>query len=262
MAEDKQSEDKEFMTTLAKGLAVIELFGAQARAGKGATLTISQAASGAGVSRATARRILLTLERLHYVEQRGRDFSLAPAALNLGFAWLSGQPWIDRAQPQMRALSDRFQESCSAAILEEAQTVYVARVQGRRIMSNAVTVGTRLPAFHSSMGRVLLGYLDEAELWRRLKAFTPKPMTHLTILDKQAIADRIREDHAQGFSIVDEELEKGLRSIAVPLLNRTGEAIAAINLATHSSRMTRTEMREQFLPALLEAAKEIGEGVV
>jgi IclR family pca regulon transcriptional regulator len=245
-------DDKEFMATLAKGLAVLGLFG-KARP----TMTLSEAALAANVSRATARRILRTLAELGYVEQRGRQFSLSPNILQLGFAYLATQNWIERAAPLMKELSERVHESCSAAILQGTEIVYVVRVPTRRIMSVAVSVGSRLPAFHSSMGRVQLGFLDAAEIWRRLKSVRIEPMTPSTITDLQALFDRIRDDHAQGFSIVDEELERGLRSIAVAVVDRANQAVGALNLSTHATRTTRNEMRDKFLPELRGIAAQI-----
>jgi IclR family pca regulon transcriptional regulator len=129
-------------------------------------------------------------------------------------------------------------------------------------MSATVAVGTRLPAFHTSLGRTLLGFLDAAELWRRLKSLRVEAYTPSTIVDVQALFDRVRQDYAQGFSIVDEELERGLRSIAVPIVDRSGQALAALNLSTHSTRTTRNEMRERFLPSLRAAAAQISASVV
>jgi IclR family pca regulon transcriptional regulator len=245
-------DDKEFMATLAKGLAVLGLFGRQRPA-----MTLSEAALAANVSRATARRILRTLAELGYVEQRGRQFSLSPNILQRGFAYLATQNWIERAVPLMKDLSERLHESCSAAILQGAEIVYVARVPTRRIMSVAVSVGSRLPAFHSSMGRVQLGFLDPSEIWRRLKSVRIEPMTPSTITDLQALFDRVRDDHEQGFSIVDEELERGLRSIAVPVVDRQNQVVAGLNLSTHSTRTTRNEMRDKFLPELRAVAAQI-----
>ncbi|MBV9980709.1 IclR family transcriptional regulator C-terminal domain-containing protein [Bradyrhizobium sp.] len=238
-------DDKEFMATLAKGLAVLGAFGRQRPA-----MTLSEAAAVADLSRAAARRVLRTLSMLGYVEQQGRQFSLSPRILEFGFAYLSTQSWIDRALPLMRELSERLGESCSAAILQGHDIVYVARVPARRIMSAALSVGSRLPALHTALGRVLFGYLDEAEIWRRLKANRIEAYTPQSITDLQALFDRIRADREQGFSIVDEELELGLRALAVPVLDRTGQAVGAINLSTHSTRTTRNEMRERFLPEL------------
>ncbi len=181
----------------------------------------------------------------------------SPGILRLGFAYLATQTWIERATPLMKELSERLHESCSAAILQGTEVVYVARVPTRRIMSVAISVGSRLPAFHSSMGRVQLGFLDDAEIWRRLMSLRIEPLTPSTITDPQALFDRVRADHAQGFSIVDEELERGLRSIAVPLVDRAGQCVAALNLSTHSTRTTRNEMRERFLPELKAVAERI-----
>jgi IclR family pca regulon transcriptional regulator len=245
-------DDKEFMATLAKGLAVLGAFGRQRPA-----MTLSEAAEVADLSRAAARRVLRTLSLLGYVEQQGRNFSLSPRILEFGFAYLSTQSWIDRALPLMRELSERLGESCSAAILQGHDIVYVARVPARRIMSAALSVGSRLPALHTALGRVLFGYLDEAEIWRRLKAQRIEAYTPQSITDLQALFDRIRADRAQGFSIVDEELELGLRALAVPLLDRTGQAVGAINLSSHSTRTTRNEMRERFLPELNRIADQI-----
>jgi len=251
------TEDKEFMATLAKGLAVLGSFDKQRPA-----MTLSQAAQATGVSRATARRILRTLTELGYVVQEGRQFSLSFGILKLGFAYLATQNWIEQAAPLMRQLSEQFHESCSAAILKGTEIVYVARIPASRIMSVALAVGTRLPAFHTSLGRIQLGFVDDAELWRRLRSLRIEGYTPSTIIEVQALFDRVQEDHAQEFSIVDEELERGLRSIAVPIVDRNGQAIAALNLSTHSTRTTRNEMRERFLPNLRRVAKQLSSLVV
>jgi IclR family pca regulon transcriptional regulator len=249
-----EGRDKEFMSTLAKGLAVLSAFGKQRPA-----MTLSDAAAVANLSRATARRVLRTLARLGYVVQDGRAFSLTPRVLELGFAYLSGQDWIDRALPMMKEVSEQLGESCSGSILQGVEIVYVARVPARRIMSTALAVGSRLPAFHTSLGRAQLGYLDGAEIWRRLRSVPIEPYTPYTITDMQALFDRVRADREQGFSIVDEELEQGLRSIAVPVLDRTGQAVGAINLSAHTTRTTRNEMREKFLPELRRIAQRISQ---
>jgi IclR family transcriptional regulator, pca regulon regulatory protein len=256
LAPDDRRTDKEFMLTLARGLTVLNGFGRMRP-----SMTLSQAAETAALSRATARRILRTLKELGYVEQVGRQFSLTPRVLKLGFAYLSGQNWIEHALPLMKELSERVHESCSAAILEGTEIVYVARVPTQRIMSTALAVGSRLPAFHTSMGRVQLGFVEDAEIWRRLKSLRISPYTPYTITDLQALFDRIRADREQGFSIVDEELEKGLRSIAVPVVDRDGQAIGAINLSTHSTRTTRNEMRAKFLVELRRLAERISQSL-
>lgn len=244
--------DREFMTTLAKGLTVMRAFSADRPA-----MTLSETAALAELTRATARRILRTLSALGYVAQNGRQFSLTPRVLELGFGYLSSQSWIDQALPLLKELSATVQESCSAAILQGTDIVYVARIPTSRIMSAALTVGSRLPAFHTSLGRVQLGYVDDAELWQRVMSLRLQAFTTQTITEPQALFDRIKADRAQGFSIVDEELERGLRSIAVPIVDRRGNAVAGLNLSTNSTRITRNHMREDFLPRLKGVAGEI-----
>lgn len=246
-------KDKEYAATLAKGLGVLGSFGHERPA-----MSLSEVAAAAAVSRAAARRLLRTLVGLGYVSQNGKLFALAPRILELGFAYLSTQSWIDRAEPLMKELSHAFQESCSAAILQGTEIVYVARSAAPyRIMSTTITIGTRLPAFHTSLGRAQLGFFEDGYLSDLLKTMTLEPYTPNTIVDRAALIERIKKDHAQGFSIVDEELEKGLRSIAVPVVNRAGTCVAAINLSAHSNRTTRSEMRERFHPRLREAAETI-----
>ncbi len=245
--------DKEFMTTLAKGLAVLGSFGEQRP-----TMTLSEAAVASDLSRATARRVLLTLAALGYVVQKGRDFSLAPRILELGFAYLSTQSWVDRAEPLMKELSHDVQESCSAAILQGAEIVYVARMPApHRILSTTIAIGTRLPAFYTSLGRVQLGFLSDAEIAERLWLGPASPQTPRTLTSPEALVARIKADHGQGYSIVDEELEKGLRSVAVPIVTRGGANVGAINLSAHSSRVSRNELRDRFLPKLYAIARQI-----
>jgi IclR family transcriptional regulator, pca regulon regulatory protein len=257
LGEGAATVDKEFMATLAKGLAVLGTFGEQRP-----SMTLSEAAAAADLSRATARRVLRTLAALGYVVQNGRQFSLAPRILELGFAYLSTQSWIDRAEPLMKELSHAVDESCSAAILQGTEVVYVARMPAPyRILSTTIAVGTRLPAFHTSLGRIQLGFLDKEELWRRLKSIRIEHYTPTTITDLAALVARIKADRDQGFSIVDEELERGLRSLAVPIVTRSGKNVGAINLSAHASRTTRNEMRDRFLPQLRAVGQQISRGL-
>ena len=228
------------MTTLAKGLAVLGSFGEQRPA-----MTLSQAAAAADLTRATARRVLLTLTELGYVSRRGRNFSLAPRILELGFAYLSTQSWIDRAEPLMKELSHALQESCSAAILQGSEIVYVARMPApHRIMSTTIAVGTRLPAFHTSLGRIQAWLFRRGGAGPAARRRDADPYTASTITDPDALVARIAADHQQGYSIVDEELERGLRSLAVPIVSRSGHNVGAINLSALSNRTTQKEMRE------------------
>ena len=251
-------EGKEFVASLAKGLSVLRAFNETRPA-----MSLTEAAAVAGLSRAAARRVLLTLAELGYVVHSGRDFTLSPLVLELGFAYLSIQSWVVRAEPLMKAISTAHEESSYAGILHGSEIVVVARASPpASIMGTAMTVGTRLPAFHTAMGRVQLGYLADAEIWDRLRAAPFNPYTPATITDSAALVERVKADREQGFSIVDEELERGLRALAVPVVKRNGAVVGAINMTAHASRTTRNEMRDHYLPALREAAAKISLSLV
>ena len=226
-------------------------------------MTLSEAAEASELTRAAARRVLRTLVGLGYVAQDGRQFSLAPRILELGFAYLSTQSWIDRAEPLMKELSHTLQESCSAAILQGSEIVYVARMPApHRLMSTTIAVGTRLPAFHTSLGRIQLGYLAEDELEARVATATLKRHTPHTITDPAQLTQRIRADREQGYSVVDEELELGLRSIAMPIVTRAGVNVGAINLSAHAGRTTKADLHDRFLPRLAEVTTAISRTLV
>ncbi|MBU0585318.1 MAG: helix-turn-helix domain-containing protein [Alphaproteobacteria bacterium] len=238
--------------SLDKGLAVMEILALHP-----AGMTLTAMAEEAGLTRAGARRFLLTLCASGYATQSGRLFSLSPKLLGVARTWLQGAPLWTHADPFMRAVASELNESCSAAVLSGADVVYVARVPGRRILSVALTVGTRLPAWCTSMGRVLLSDLSPAELKRFLDSATIERRTPKSIINRQELAGRIGEASRDGFAIVDEELEIGLRSIAVPVRDRMGRIIAAINVSTQSARFSSDDMRREILPKLTEAARKI-----
>lgn len=251
-------DGKEFMASLAKGLAVLAAFG-PARP----SMSLTEAAAVAGLSRAAARRVLLTLGELGYVEQHGRDFALSPRILDLGFAYLSILSWVERTEPLLKELSSEFQEAATAATLHGAEAIVVAQSSAPVwIMSSTMAVGTRLPAFHSALGRIQLGYLDDEEIWKRLRALSIEQYTPSTITDLAALVERVKSDRAQGFSMVDEELERGLRALAVPLVAHSGAVVGAINLSGHSARTTRNEMRDRYLPRLRATAELISKFIV
>ena len=240
------------MATLAKGLAAIEAFDAAHP-----KLTLSQLAEILGISRAAARRILRTLEALGYVERQDRLFTPGARVLKLGFAYLSSQSWTARTQSALDALCEDLGESCAAAVLQGDEVVIVASAASRRILAGHLAIGARLSAFHSSMGRIQLAELDEASLAARAAALRFAPFTPSTIVDRDAIVMRIREDGERGYSLVDEELEQGLRSLAVAVVGRRGRSIAALAINVQSNRVTRNDLRDLFLPKLREAARRI-----
>src|SRR5690606_33467096 len=222
---------RDLVGSLAKGLRVLEVV-AEAPSG----LRLSHVAEACGLTRAGARRLLLTLAAEGYVRQEGRRFLLSAKLLSLTRRWLGGSSLWTCAEPIMREVSQALGESCSAAVLEGEDIVYVARVAGRRIVSVSLSVGTRLPAHCTSMGRVLPSDLEDDELARFLERATIHANTPKTITDRQEIAARVAKVRRAGYAIVDEELELGLRSIAVPVRSRTGRIVAAINVSTQSAR--------------------------
>jgi len=233
-------------------MAVIEAFSSERP-----KLTLSEVARLTGISRATTRRVLLTLERLGHVRSDGRLFSLTPRVLTLGWAYLSSLNLWDSAQPLMEDLVERTGESCSAATLDLPDIVYVARVPTRRIMTISLGIGARLPAHATALGRVLLAELPAAELDAYLAGTPPEPQTELTItspVELRGLLDEVRE---QGWAVVDQELEIGLRAVAAPIRAADGTPIAALNVAAAAPRVSLDELRERFLPALLETAELI-----
>ncbi len=242
-----------YVQSFARGLSVIRSFSAFAPA-----QTLTEVAERTGLTRAGARRILLTLQTLGYVEAEGRLFRLTPKILDLGYAYLSSLPLWQRAGPAMQAVVAQVHESCSAAVLDGPDIVYVLRVPTQKIMSINLGVGSRLPAYCTSMGRVLLADLPPAERERRLAQRPLQALTPRTLTDPQALAVAIDKVQREGFSLVDQELEDGLVSMAVPVRDRSGRAVAALNVSGQASRSSPALLREQWLPALRAAAAEIG----
>ncbi|HEY1392912.1 MAG TPA: IclR family transcriptional regulator [Methylibium sp.] len=241
-----------YVQSFARGLEVLRSFGADAPA-----QTLSEAAERAGLTRAGARRILLTLQHLGYVEAEGRLFRLTPKVLELGFAYLSSQPVWQLAQPVMEELTASLHESCSAAVLDGEDIVYVLRIPASKIMSINLGIGSRLPAYCTSMGRVLLAGLGDEELKHKLAQMKLAAHTPRTITDPERLFEVLQQVRLQGFALVAEELEGGLVSIAVPIVNRAGRAIAAINISGQQHRTPPAHMLEVFLPRLLAAAARI-----
>ena len=245
---------RDLVGSLSKGLAVLEIL---ARAPTGLRLT--EVAEAAGLTRAGARRLLLTFVAEGWVRQQGRLFLLSPKLLTVARTWLDGTPLWSYVEPILKDVSQSLGESCSAAVLQGEEVVYVARVAGSAILTVSLEVGARLPAHCTSMGRVLLSELDGSELTRFLGQMTISARTPKTITDPVTLAGRIADARRDGYAIVDEELELGLRSIAVPVRSRFGTIVASINVSTQSARHSCDDMRERFLPRLLNAAGRIEE---
>ena len=243
------SERPATLQGLERGLAVIQAFTHETP-----SMTLSEVARRTDISRATARRILHTLEALGFMRSDGRRFSLSPRVLSLGWAYLSSLNLWEIAQPFMEDLSAEVQETCSATTLDLPDIVFVARVPSRRILMMSLGVGSRLPAYATAMGRVLLAGLSDEEVASHLAQTQLEALTHRTTTDParlRAIVSAVRE---QGFSLVDEELELGLRSLSVPLRTAEGHTLAALNLCAATARVSVEEMHTRYLPAMQRTA--------
>ncbi|MFT8244933.1 IclR family transcriptional regulator C-terminal domain-containing protein [Roseomonas sp. BN140053] len=245
-------ERREAMAGLAKGLAILECFGAGT-----AQLTLAEAARRAGLSRPAARRCLLTLLELGYVAQDGRHFTPQPRMLRLGYAFLSATPLPRLAQPVLEAVQAATGEAVSLAILDGAETVFVARAAPQRMVSVGPGVGSRLPAWCSATGRVLLSGLPAEAAAARLQGIEFRALTLRTAVAPAAVLARIEEARQSGFALCDEELELGLLSAAVPVRDLSGAVVAAMAVSTAPSRRSLAELGRDLLPLVLEGAARL-----
>jgi IclR family pca regulon transcriptional regulator len=241
--------EPEYVMGLEKGLSIIEAFGM-----KKGPLTLTQAAEITGHTKGSVRRSLLTLCRLGYAAQHGHSFVLAPRALRLGYAYVVSDPLTKIAQPILEITSERTQEAASIAVLDSQDAVFVARSANRRSLASGLGVGSRLPAYCSATGRVLLSGRPPAEVKFMLNRMALPALTPHTRTTTSSIMKEIEFVGRHGYAIIDEELEIGIRSIAVPICNARGEMIAAMSLSVATSRMTREGVVEHLLPEL-EAAR-------
>jgi IclR family pca regulon transcriptional regulator len=245
-------DDPNFVVALARGLSVIRAFSGQQE-----KMTLAEVARAVGLSRATTRRFLLTLQALGFVQFSGREFWLAPKVLTLAHAYLSSSLLPRIAPPFLERISEALGESCSVSILSGNEVVYVARSRSRRMSAMARHVGSHQPAYCTSMGRVLLASLSPAELDAYFQAVTLRPYTRHTVTsetDLRAILETVRAQH---YAASDQQLEPDLRAIAVPLVDASGRTVAALHATTQASRTTMRQMTSRFLPVLREAAAEM-----
>lgn len=242
----------DFVRSLARGLAVIKAFDHESP-----VMTLSDVARKTGLSRASAGRFLKTLVALEYASFDGRDYCLRPRVLELGMAYFSSHNFVEIANPILRAAADRAQEPCSMAVLDGAEIVYVARHTADRMMSISINIGKRYPAHSTSLGWVLLGGLSDDELGALLERAEIRQVTPFTVSEKSRLMELVRQGRHAGYCQADSQLEVGILSIAVPVHDRAGRMIAAINMGVPSSRHTPETLRRDLLPVLREAAHEI-----
>jgi IclR family pca regulon transcriptional regulator len=245
--------DPNFMSSLARGLAVINAFQERKR-----HLTIAQISHRTEIPRAAVRRCLYTLMQLGYATTDGRTYSLLPKVLTLGHAYLSSTPLAVSAQPYLDRISEQLHEACNLATLEGEQVLYVARSAiPQRLISVDLSVGSRLPAYCTSMGRILLAALDDDSLHDYLSHADLQAKTSRTLHTPEALWECLQQVRQQGWCLVDQELEQGLRSLAVPVYDSSGHVLAAMNVSTHAGRVPASELEQRFLPIMLNASREL-----
>ncbi len=245
--------DPDFMTSLARGLHVIRAF-----AGLDRGLTIAEVSRATGLTRAVVRRCLYTLRELGYAASDGRSFYLQPRILSLGYAYLSTAPLSTAAPPILQELSERIGEATTVAVLDEGAVVYVARASTPRIMSVTLGVGSRLQAYCTALGRVLLASLPPTQADALLERTELTAHTRFTVTSRERLMEILAEVRAADFALNDQELEIGLRSLAVPVRNVVGVTVAAMNVSAQASRLSSRELVETVLPALRAAAERLG----
>ena len=242
----------DFVTALERGLAVIQCFDAEHR-----SMTLAEVSVRPGLSRGTARRFLLTLAELGFVAADNGGFSLTPRVMRLGYAFLSSLGIGEIAEPIIRGLGAQLDETVSLAVLDGEDVVFLARAEARRVYRTNVTVGARLPAHATSLGRVLLAGLPDAELAAWLERVQPVAYTPKTIMDKDRLMKAILQARQDGFATMDEELQIGIRSVAVPVPDRDGSTLAALNIGGLTPQTSLAVLRNEFVPLLRAAAAEI-----
>lgn len=243
---------RDFVAALEKGLSVIEALGAS-----GSKLTLSDVARGAGITRAAARRFLLTLTALGHAEYDGQRFALTPRVLRLGYAYFSSASLPRLAQPVLERVGERTHEVASLAVLDGTEVLFLGRSTRRRIVSATTGVGTRMPAYCSAMGRALLAHWPESEIDAFLRSIPRDRLTPKTKTGMRELLDEIAKVREQSYAISDEELEIGLRSIAVPVADSRGQSVVAIAVSLQASHMTAAQMVRQILPTLRSARDEL-----
>jgi IclR family pca regulon transcriptional regulator len=253
---DFEMLSRDYVQSLERGLAVIKAFGPETP-----TLTLAEAAARTGLTRAAARRFLLTLAKLGYVGTDKKMFWLRSRVLELGFSYLSSQPWWQVAQPVLEEAARTTQETCNIAILSGTEIVYVARVIAQRIISTNLGVGSRLPAHVTALGRVLLAGLDNDDVKEVMKQISLEKLTKYTLDDKRKLQAAIEKVRKEGFALVDQELELGLLALAVPIKAPSGAVLAALGVSVSASRVSLDQLTKRILPVLRQSAAHISAGL-
>lgn len=252
LAREDDRNPSEFVTAVERGFAVLAAFGRGPK-----RMTLTEVAEATDLTRGTARRFLLTLQTLRYIDGDGKLFWLTPKVMQFSGAYLASTGVAEAARPVIRTLTETLGESSSVAVLDGLDVIYVARVETRRIFSSGLDVGSRLPAYCSSLGRVLLAGMSDAALDNWLQNAPFEARTAKTLTTRDQLAARIQEVRRLNYALIDGEVEIGIRSIAVPIRDSEGLVIAALNVGTSAARVSLDQMKKKFLPELRKAAEAI-----
>lgn len=250
-------ESRDFVQSLERGLAILQAFDIEH-----SVMTLSEAAARTGMTRAAARRFLLTLVELKYIATDGKRFWLRPSVLNIGHAYLAGQPWWRVAQPIVEELARSINESCSVCVLDGCDTVYVCRAAISRIVSSNLTIGSRIPAYCSAMGRALLAQLPDVHAKSLLEESPIQKHTPQTITSRRKLLEIVGTVREQGYCLLDQELDLGLRALAVPIKLPSDTVVAALGISVHANRVSSDTLIHSYLPPLQERAMQITQSLI
>ncbi len=253
---DIDLDSKDIVTAFIKGLNVIKAFDHE-----NTNMTLTDVAKKVDITRASARRLLLTLESQGYVTHTDGFFSLTPKIIDLGYSYFASLPWSDLAYKNMKKVVDSCKLSCSVSILDGTNVICIMRIPATRILNEGIHVGSRLPAAYTATGRLFMAHMEEKELYEYVLKLPLKKMTEKSITDPYKLYDKLIAEKNQGYQMVEEEIEDGLMSIAVPIYNRDNKMIGAMNIGSHLSYKNTKTLKESVLPLLLEAAKETSNAI-
>jgi IclR family pca regulon transcriptional regulator len=249
--------NKDIVTAFIKGLNVIKAFDHE-----NTSMTLSDVAKKVNITRASARRLLLTLESLGYVHQDGNFFSLTPKIIDLGYSYFASLPWTDLAHKNMKHVVDACKLSCSISVLDGSNIICIMRIPATRILNEGIHVGTRLPALYTSTGRLFMSHMKDEELYEYIGNSKLVQHTSKSITNQNILYEKIRNERTQAYQMVEEELEDGLLSIAVPIYGRNNKLIGAMNIGSHISYKNTQNIKKSVLPMLIKAAKDTTDAIV
>lgn len=250
-------DSKDIVGALDKGLKVIKAFDSN-----NTQMTLSDVSKKVNITRASARRLLLTLESLGYMSQRDNLFSLTPKIIELGYSYFASLPWTDLAYKNMKQVVEASKLSCSISILDKEHIICIMRIPATRILNEGIHVGTRLPTAYTSTGRLFMAHMPDEELEEFVTTLPLKAHTKRSITDSNVLLEKIRSERNQPYQVVEEELEDGLLSMAAPIYNKNKEIIGAMNVGAHVSYKSDTVLKETVLNRLKKAAQETTEAII